>query len=132
MAGKPDTVKVGSVSIPIYTNARGRYRSFTVAFYRDGKRQRRTFSDKEEAITEARVVARSISSGHVQALDLSISDRGAFHRANERLAPLGVSLDEAIREYIEAKSLLKGQPLAKREFALRCGGSRFAARPTLL
>jgi hypothetical protein len=61
MAGKPDTVKVGSVSIPIYTNARGRYRSSTVAFYRDEKLQRRTFSDKEEAISEARVGARSSS-----------------------------------------------------------------------
>lgn len=57
------------------------------------------------------MVARTISNGHAQALDLSTSDREAFHRATEKLAPLGVTLDEAIREYIEAKLLLKGQPL---------------------
>lgn len=111
MAGKPETVKVGSIRIPIYENQSGGYRSYTVAFYLEGKRQRRTFSDPEEAREEAKTIARSIAAGNARATDLTAEERDMLRRAQDRLHPLGIPLDEAIWEYVQAKNLVNGGSL---------------------
>lgn len=108
MAGKPEIVKVGSVEAPVYANQSGVYRSFTICFYREGKRQRRTFSNPAEAREEARTIARRIANGNARATDLTSEERDMLRRAQNRLRPLGTPLDEAIWEYVRAKNLVNG------------------------
>ena len=65
--GKPvAVVKQGSAAVPIYKgDVRGSIR-FTVAFYRNGQRERRTFATLDAARDEARMAA--LNSGHPQLL----------------------------------------------------------------
>ena len=52
--GPHATVKFGSAVVPIYRSDDGRRVRFTIAYYRDGRRLRRTFRTLEAAKKEAR------------------------------------------------------------------------------
>jgi len=57
----------GSAFVPIYTSNSEEATRSIVAFYRDGRRIRRTFSDIEKASKEAKLAANRIQSGMVPA-----------------------------------------------------------------
>ena len=94
---RPDTVKIGSVTVRIYRTTNRGSDLFTVSYYdAQGHRRRRNFRDGESARLEAQRVAASISRGESQVLQLTGDDRLAYERAVRTLEPLGrFSLAEA-------------------------------------
>jgi len=117
-------VKQGSAAVPIYQgDCRGSTR-FTLAFYHNGRRVRRSFGSLVKAKEEARIVALKIQRGMSDDNDLRPGDRACFRAAIDLLAPLGLPLLGAIEEYVECRRLLGGTPLllAVGEYQSRISG----------
>lgn len=117
-------VRAGSAEIPIYkglVNGRVRY---TVAFYRDGFRVRRTFANLAVAKIEARRAASLIQGGRANELDLGPAARAVYMAATELLKPSGIPLLAAVQEYMAARNMLDNGPLlaAVEEYARRTRG----------
>ncbi|MBU6303760.1 MAG: hypothetical protein KGS60_19610 [Verrucomicrobia bacterium] len=110
--GKPvAVVKQGSASVPIYRGeSRGTVR-FTLAFYRNGQRERRTFGNLDDAKEEARRIALNIQRGMGSDNDLRPQDREGYRTAMGLLAPLGLPLVGVIEEYVECRRKLGSVPL---------------------
>ena len=104
-------VKSGSAFVPIYVSDSMGATRYTVAFYRDGRRIRRTFGDLEKARREAKLAADNIQRGMAVTLDLRPSDREAYHSALNLLKELQVPLVAAVEEYVKCRGLLGGKPL---------------------
>jgi len=109
--GPVAVVKQGSAAVPIYQGeCRGSTR-FTLAFYHNGRRLRRSFGTLAKAREEARTVALRIQRGMPDENDLRPGERACFRAALDLLAPLGLPLLGAIEEYVECRRLLGGTPL---------------------
>ena len=104
-------IKSGSAFVPIYLSQKGGATRYTVAYYRDGRRVRLTFSDIEKARKEAKLAADRIQSGMAVTLDLRPSEREAYHSAIHLLEGLKVPLVAAVEEYVKCRTLLCGKPL---------------------
>jgi hypothetical protein len=74
-------VRCGSAFVPVYTSDAQGFRRYTVAFYRDGRRVRRTFTDLEKAKKEAKLAADRIQAGLAQTHDLRPHEREAYRSA---------------------------------------------------
>jgi len=109
--GQTIQIKVGSVSVPIYRSQNNGLPRFFVAFYHNGQRIRRSFSDLEEAKKEARKAGQKIMAGFSHANDLSTSDRDVFLNAKACLEKAGLSLLPAVQEYAQCHELLGGGSL---------------------
>ena len=122
-------IKVGSVSVPIYASKSDGCIRYTVAFYRDGQRIRRTFGDLELAQQEAKLAAEQIHAGLGFTLDLRPSDREAYRSAIHLLESLEVPLVAAVDEYVRCRALLDGKPLlsAVDDYVRRCRNVRTGA-----
>jgi hypothetical protein len=84
-------VKFGSTVVPIYrTVANGRTR-FTLSFYRNRRRERKTFSSLDEAKKEALFVAQRVQSGMQHVTDLKPHERDSYKAAEALLEKLGIS-----------------------------------------
>lgn len=104
-------VKHGSAMVPIYHSlANGRPR-FTVAFYQDKHRVRRTFGDLESAKREARLAAQRIQTGLGQTNDLRPQERESYLAAANILRPLNVPLVLVADEYAKCRQRLGDVPL---------------------
>ncbi len=116
--GPHTTIRHGSVTVPIYAGTTGGKVRYTIAFHRDGLRQRRMFTDLDDAKREAKLAAEKIQRGLAANNDLSTRDREVFHAARRLLAPLDVPILAAIEEYVRARAVLKELPLvtAAQEF----------------
>ena len=123
--GKPvAVVKQGSAAVPIYKgDVRGSIR-FTVAFYRNGQRERRTFATLDAARDEARMAALNIQRGMSSDNDLRPQDREAFRSACAMIAPFGIPLVAALEEYVQCRRKLGETPLmtSVEEFVRRTKG----------
>ena len=123
--GKPVAViKQGSAAVPIY---RGHVRGiprFTVAYYMNDRRHRRTFGSLEAAKEEARILALNVQRGMSSDNDLRPQDREAFRVAQSILAPFGVPLVAAVEEYAQCRRKLGDASLsaAVDDFARRSTG----------
>jgi integrase len=124
-----EVVKVGSISIPIYSNtniipqrdpetgkilydslpdgkrqARVKYTStiYTVAHYQGTKRVRQKFSDLAKARREAELIAVKLANGETEALKLTGGDRADYIRAMQKLREWkpGVDLNLAVTDYV--------------------------------
>lgn len=117
-------VKQGSAAVPIYRGAVRGCTRFTVAFYRDGRRQRRTFGCLDDAKEEARTAALNIQRGMSSDNDMRPQDREAFRVAQGMLADLGVPLVTAVDEYVKCRRRLGEMTLltATDEFLRRVRG----------
>lgn len=105
-------VKQGSAAVPIYQGkCRGSTR-FTVAFYHNGRRVRRSFGSLAKAKEEARTIALRIQRGMPDENDLRPGERACFRAALDLLAPLGLPLLGALEEYVECRRQLDGTPLS--------------------
>jgi integrase len=124
--GPHATIRHGSVGIPIYAGTTGGRTRYTIAFHLNGKRQRRMFTDLDEAKREAKLAAEKIQRGLSANNDLSTRDREIFHAARNLLQPLGVPMLAAIEEYVRARVVLKDLPLvtAAQEFMRQNEGVR--------
>lgn len=110
--GKPvAVVKQGSTAVPIYRGAcRGSTR-FTLSYYHNGKRQRRTFGKLDAAKEEARRIALNIQRGMGSENDLRPQERENYLAAARMLEPLGLPLLGAVEDYVECRRKLGGMPL---------------------
>lgn len=109
--GPHTTIRHGSVTIPIYAGTTGGKTRYTIAFYHDGRRRRRMFTDLEKAKKEAKLAAEKIQHGLAANNDLSSRDREQFHAARRLLGPLDTPMVSAIEEYVRAREILGDIPL---------------------
>ena len=105
-------VKAGSAVVPIYrTESKGRVR-FTLSFYRDGRRERKVFTNLDAAKKEALFVAQRIQVGMQHVTDLKPHERDHFKAAVAMLGKIGVPLVAAVEDYVRARELAGSESLA--------------------
>ena len=92
---------------------------YTIAFYLDGRRKRRMFTDLKEAKREAKLAAEKIQRGLQSNNDLRPAERDAFLVAQRILKGVDVPLVSAVEEYVRCRKVLGDVPLlaAVEEFA---------------
>ena len=115
-------VKQGSVVVKIYRVENKGRDSFTVSYHADGKRKLRIFAGFDEAHAEAKAKATALSRGELDALELRAVDARAYVNAVGLLDPIGVPLELAVKDYVEAWKVLGGKASlleAAKEFARR-------------
>ena len=83
--GPHSIVKHGSVTVPIYEGITGGKIRYTLAYYHNGRRRRRMFTDLDKAKREAKLIAEKIQRGLAANNDLSSRERDLFHAAKSRL-----------------------------------------------
>jgi hypothetical protein len=89
---------------------RKRRTKFLPVLYREqGKRKQAWRSSFEDAKRAANDAIEATLTGDASALKLNASDRHAYLRAVEFLAPLNIALDHAAREYAEIRIMLAGK-----------------------
>lgn len=117
-------VRHHSVTIPIYAWPICGKTRYTLVFYRDGKRQRRCFTDLAKAKKEAKVVAENILRGMQAQNDLKAAERESYFAAQRILKETGVPLVSAAEDYAQCRKLLGDVPLrsAVEEFLRRTRG----------
>jgi len=122
--GPVAVVKQGSAAVPIYRGSCRGSERFTLAFYRNGSRQRRTFGSLDEAKKEARMIALNIQRGMAADNDLRPRDRECFRTALGLLEPLGLPILGVLEEYVECRRQLGATPLmvAVQEYQSRVRG----------
>lgn len=109
--GPHSIVKHGSVTVPIYEGITGGKIRYTLAYYHNGRRRRRMFTDLDKAKREAKLIAEKIQRGLAANNDLSSRERDLFHAAKKLLSPLGTPMLAAIEEYVLAREILEDVPL---------------------
>jgi hypothetical protein len=85
------------------------YTSYIIDYVLLGKRKQEWRADLAEAKEAAKEACLKIANGQQMALELKNGDRMIYLRATEALAPLGVPLDTACRDYAEVFQLLNGR-----------------------
>ena len=110
---KPETVKVGNVTVSIYKRERptaiGKRRTiFEVADYTSGIRKFRGFSDYAEARKEAEKIARQLSTGDATAAAMRNSDAASYGRSVELIRHTGAALELAASVYAKCFEILGG------------------------
>ncbi|MHB8521869.1 MAG: hypothetical protein ACYDH9_14060 [Limisphaerales bacterium] len=107
----PYSVSVGSVEVKIYRTPSHGCESYTVSYWLAGQRRRLVFADFGRAKQEAEAVAAKMSRGDAAALTLTARDREVYVRAMELVNPIGVPLDLAALQFVEAHKKLGGVSL---------------------
>ena len=100
----------GGVRFQLYPRER-KGRAATLICYRVGSRRVQVVfkGALKAAQTHCKTLARQVTSGEtIDALHMSALDRRIYTVAKESLAPHGVAVDTAVREYIEARKILGG------------------------
>jgi len=123
-------VKHGSAVVPIYRGAvHGRTR-YTVAFYLNQRRIRRTFGTLEAAKDEARIAAQKIQNGLAPNNDLSPQERDTFLTLRQMAQPFNTPLVSAFEEYTQCRRQLGDFPLlsAVTEFLRRTRDVKLGAK----
>ena len=117
-------VRHHSVTLPIYSGLIAGKTRYTIAFYRDGKRKRRTFLDLEKAKKEAKLIAEKILRGMQGHNDLKPAEREAYFAAQRMAKERGIPLVSAMEEWLNCRKLLGDVPLrsAVEEFLRRTKG----------
>jgi integrase len=109
---KPETVKVGNITVPIYKRERriatGNYIIYEIADHTTGVRRLRSFSDHAEARQEAEKLARQIATGETTAATMRNSEAASYGRALELLRPTGATLELAAMTYAKCYEILGG------------------------
>lgn len=109
---KPIVVKVGPVAVKVYPLTDGRY---AIIFRRaKGARRETEFRRAEkEARERAGEICIEIANGSISADQLNADERLQAVTARDLLAPLGISLDTAARELVQARELSGGAGFAE-------------------
>ncbi|HKP92701.1 MAG TPA: hypothetical protein VJS88_02300, partial [Chthoniobacterales bacterium] len=111
--GIPKALKFGSVSFPLFATKDGR-----IGFkYKCGSGWKRCLRRSiEDLRSDADRIALSLLNAETAAADMSAEDRRIYISARDVLAPIGVAVDVAARDVVEAHRLSGGIPL--RDLAL--------------
>jgi hypothetical protein len=91
------------------TKAGKNYEAFVVEYTLFGKRKRVWRSNLADAKTVAQEACLKIANGDQSSLELKDTDRMAYVRAVEAVAPIRVPIDTACREYFHALQILGGK-----------------------
>ena len=105
----PYKVSNQGVSVTIGLVEKNGQQIFRVLYSEQGKRKqawRTTFEAAKRAADDA---IQATLTGDASALKLNSADRHTYLRAVEYVAPLGIALDHAAREYAECRTLLGGK-----------------------
>jgi hypothetical protein len=123
-------VKFGSAHVPVYEGSVRGVTRFTVSFYRDGRRVRRTFGSLAEATAEARAAATKIQQGLAEVADMRVADRQNYLAANSLPEHVSVPLVAAVEQYVKCVQMLDGMPLltAVEDYVRRNRGVRAGAK----
>ncbi len=105
------TIKKGSALVKIYPTSNRGKPLFMVTWFMAGKHHRRNFADEAAARKEATLVATKLNAGETQVLMLTSGDWESYLEAKRLLAPLGVPLLDAIRDYVAARTVLVNEAL---------------------
>src|SRR5438552_16534825 len=98
----PERVEGKASFATIYRTPNGSADFYTVSFYLNGERKRRVFSDYQAAKQEALATVRRLDEGEANILSFRDKDRVIYLRAQEALRPLGLGLDLAAIQLVEA------------------------------
>jgi integrase len=104
--GPIQNIREGSTSIPIYRSTTRTGDTFVAAWYEGSDRKRKAFANLSEAVEFSRKRARELARLGTTTLTLSGKEMLAYSRAKSAIEPLGIDVDTAIIEYVEAKKLL--------------------------
>lgn len=88
-----------------------KYDSYLVVYYDMGERRRERFSDLLKAKGFAEEKATQLSSGEIAAVSLTSRDQHIYGAAVEKLRPFGVTLEDAVLEYTQARRILEEHSL---------------------
>ncbi len=107
----PIVVKQGSVTVKIYRTPSRGCEAYTLSYYQDGVRKRPTFTELRAARDEANVIVNRLGNSDADVLTLTSADRSAYLRARQLLDPLGIPVENAAAEFVQAKQVLGDVPL---------------------
>ena len=112
---RPIEIRDGNTQLKVYrgksVKAGKVYPLFTLCYYEDGRRIRRTFADLKKAKLEGEKVANRLDNGEREAAQMTNSDAQALAIAKRELAPLKTPFLEAVRAFVAAvKVLPEGTP----------------------
>ncbi len=110
--GQPEVVGDGSVKILIYHDKNPIRAGYRVVYWQGRLRIRKFFVEYARAKEEARRIAGNLRAGKVRVANTDESDLQDLNRARLAIAGLGVSLEQAAREYAEAHKLLEGKSIS--------------------
>ncbi len=105
---KPEKMTVGNISVKIYRREKAGYEIFEVADYSHGSRRLRSFSDHDEARTEAKKIARLMAAGESTAAQIRNPQAASYGRAVELIRPTGLPLEVVAAHFAEAFRILNG------------------------
>lgn len=100
-----------SASVPIYASQTHGKTRYTIAFFMDGRRQRRMFTSLDEAKHEAKLAAEKIQRGLQTSNDLRPAERESYLAAQRRLKEFDIPLLAAVEEYVKCRERLGNVPL---------------------
>jgi integrase len=107
----PFEVKRGSAVVKIYlTPTKGRD-CYTLVFWVNRERRRRTFADFDEARAEAERIAIQLTAGDLDVAKLSRADCACYLRARQLADSVGTPLEEVAAQFVTAKQALGPIPL---------------------
>ena len=101
-------IKEKTTSIPIYSAGEGK---FIAAYYAGGKRKLVKYQSLESAKQGAREIIETLTTGVAHVAAFSPTQTALINDAIEMLRPYGVSMNEAVRQFVEAKKQLGGASL---------------------
>ena len=120
------------VRVKIYHTPSQGCESYTLSYYQDGVRKRPTFTQLQAARDEANVIVNRLGNSDANVLTLTSADRSAYLRARQLLDPLGVHVENAAAEFVQAKQVLGEVPLLlAAEYYLKRHPARIAPRPVM-
>jgi hypothetical protein len=105
----PQKITKQGITATIRRVSKAGYDSFRVEYVVKGKRQqvwRAKYEDARKVVDEA---LQSIADGDHGVIQLRDAERLGYQRAVEILKPMGVAIDVAARDYVEAMGLLGGR-----------------------
>ena len=111
----PLEVKVGSAVVKIYhgkvKHGGKKYDLFTLAYYQNGKRQRETFGNFDDAKKAADQIALKIAQGRANMMELNGPELESYNATMNLLRPHNLPLHSVVQEYLAAREHLGDEPL---------------------
>jgi len=117
----PRKIPFGNVSVTVYrlrNKTTGSGYEYAVVWNAPTGRKKRSFADEKRALTEARAIAQQLNSGHIDAANMTNSEREEWASARQLTGK--TPLLAALREWHRANELTRGQIIpAAEQFAAR-------------
>ena len=104
--GPLEIIEGKGIKIPIYLGLRRGEESFLLAYYKEGKRKMERVSSMENARKRAKVLIDELAAGKVHVASFTLKQSAAITDALEIIRPLGTSITEVARQFMEAHRIL--------------------------